>query len=229
MKQQAIKKCKSTGRAIDYVSCGEKKPIFKYGMCYDCYKNWLFTDEGKKLMFNTIKSSKKKEEKRKKSLFREEKEKIKRKGEWEMELQVLVNAIARLLDHDKGCISCGHGWNREWTRQKHGGHFMSVGSNSSLRFNVFNIRLQCSICNNWKSANQDEYRKGLIRVYGQEEMDYIDSLPVLYPILHLSIPELQEAIKKAKEVKKNILSGKDYTRKEVNEIIGIYDAGRTTI
>lgn len=153
---------------------------------------------------------------------KEQKESIRNKSYYEKLLQTEINAIVRLIDNDKGCVSCDHGWTKEATRQFHSGHRFSIGSNSTLRFNVFNIYKQCSICNNWKSGNEREYDKGIIEFYGLETLEYIKSLPEQFKELHLSINELKQAIELSRKVKKDILSGIDYTRTEINDLIGIY-------
>lgn len=154
---------------------------------------------------------------------KEQKESIKSKSYYEKLLQTEINQIVRLIDNDKGCISCDHGWTKQGTRQWHSGHRFSIGSNSTLRFNVFNIYKQCSICNNWKSGNEREYDKGLIQFYGLETLEHIKSLPEQFKELHLSINELKTFIGNARKVKKDILSGIDYTRIEINQRIGIYN------
>jgi len=144
------------------------------------------------------------------------------KSYFEKQLQTEINSIVRLIDNDKGCISCDHGWSKEPTRQWHSGHRLSIGSNPTIRYNLFNIYKQCSICNNWKSGNERMYDKGIIDHYYIELLDYIKQLPNEYKEIHLSIDELKTAIIKAKQVKKEILSGKDYSRKKINDFIGIY-------
>jgi len=144
------------------------------------------------------------------------------KSYFEKQLQTEVNSIVRLIDNDKGCISCDHGWTKESTRQWHSGHRLSIGSNPTIRYNLFNIYKQCSICNNWKSGNERMYDKGIIDHYCVELLDYIKQLPNEYKEIHLSFDDLKMAIIKAKQVKKEILSGIDYSRKEINDLIGIY-------
>jgi len=167
-----------------------------------------------KVRLNSIKTAKKE--------LREKKESIRTKNWYEKKLESEVNQIVRLIDNDKGCISCKCGWETSTERQFHAGHRKSVKSNPTIRFNVFNIYKQCSICNNWESANEREYDKGIIKYYGQEMLDDIEQLPAEFKEIHLSIDELKEAIDKSRILKKEILSGKDFTRKEINDLIGIY-------
>lgn len=153
---------------------------------------------------------------------KERKESVKKKGEYERELQTIVNRIVRIIDTGKGCISCNHGWQSKWTRQQHAGHRLSVGSCPELRFNFNNIYLQCSICNNWKSGNEREYDKGLLNHYDNETLEKVQNLRIIYPSLSITIPELKEAIKTAKIIEKEILSGQSFTRDELNTKLGIY-------
>jgi len=169
-----------------------------------------------KVRLNSIKTAKKE--------HKQNVDSARSKSYFEKQLQTEINSIVRLIDNDKGCISCDHGWNNLDTRQWHSGHRFSIGSNSSLRFNVFNIYKQCSICNNWLSGNERKYDKGIIDHYCVELLDYIKQLPTEYKEIHLSIDDLKTAIIKAKQVKKEILSGIDYSRKEINDFIGIYES-----
>lgn len=221
MIQQKQKKCKGTGKAIGY-GCGEIKLLQKFGLCPYCFKGWLFSNDGLPYLNSIQLKAKKQTITNKSKQIKEQKESIKSKSYFEKLLQTEINSIVRLIDNDKGCISCDHGWNKEATRQFHAGHRLSVGSNPTLRFNLFNIYKQCSICNNWKSANEREYDKGIVNHYCIELLEYIKQLPDEFKELHLSINELKTAIEKARKVKKDILSGIDYTRHEINEKIGIY-------
>lgn len=140
-------------------------------------------------------------------------------------LEVQINAICRELDKGSGCISCGG----HTTPQ--GGHYHSKGANPTLRYNLFNIFLQDFSCNCAKGGNIHQYDLGLIKMYGKEQWEYIKfELPKLYPVLKLSIPEVEEAIFKAKELLKTMRNANiTYSaeqrirlRKEYNDYIGIY-------
>ena len=218
----SVKKCKGTSKAIGQ-GCEFTKEIHKYGLCLTCFKGWVFgTPEGEKYLQSVQISAKKKVQTESKREQAQKKESTRKKSYFEKLLEHDINAIVRLIDADKGCISCDHGWHSKATRQFHAGHRISVGSNPTLRYNVFNIFKQCSICNDWKSANEREYDKGLIKHYGPAMLEYVRILSSQFPSLHLSIDELKEAIKKARRIKKEILEGKDYTRQQINDQIGIY-------
>lgn len=103
--------------------------------------------------------------------LRESKERLKTKGQLAKEAQAAVNKYVRLRDKNEPCISCG----RYHQGQYHAGHYRSVGSSPHLRFNLWNIHKQCSVCNNHLSGNLINYRKNLIKKIGQEKVDWIES------------------------------------------------------
>lgn len=217
------KLCKGSGKAILFKCCGNVKYIFKYGLCKECYGNWLYnTKEGKELIKKSIFKAKKEFSTKIKKEIREKKKELMTKSEYEKKLQTIINSIVRIIDFDKGCISCNHGWDKPFTRQRHAGHRYAVGSNPQLRFNLFNIWCQCSICNNILSGNEREYDKGIIKHYGSECLSLIEQIKSTYQVLKLTIPEIEEAIIKATIVKKQLLSGESFSRYEINEKIGIY-------
>jgi hypothetical protein len=218
----ALKKCKGTGRAIGY-GCGEPIKIHRYGLCLPCFKDWLFNSEsGLKTLKKAQISARKITEKTQREKRKQQKESIKSKSFFEKQLQSEINSVVRLIDSEKGCISCEHGWDSTWTRQRHAGHFFTTKAHPNLRYNLFNIFGQCSICNNYLSGNERAYEKGLIKHYGQDMLNAVKSLPATISILNLSITELKEKIAMTRKILQDILSGKDYTREEINKRIGIY-------
>jgi hypothetical protein len=83
--------------------------------------------------------------------------------------QIVFNAWIRERDKDKGCISCG----AEITEA---GHYRSQGHYGSLRFNEMNTNGQCVRCNRFLHANLIEYRKGLVKRYGEEKVLMLESV-----------------------------------------------------
>ena len=219
------KKCKGTGKAKGYDCCGNNEFLFRYGLCKDCFRMWLFnTKEGKDVL-NKIKiKAKSRVVIQNKMDLRQQKKEILSANDLKKKLQNRINKIVRLIDTDKGCISCEHGWNSNWTRQRHAGHRLSVGSHSNLRFHLFNIFVQCSICNNWKSSNDREYDKGLIKHYGKQTLELAKSLNVKHPNLKLCKTDLEEIIKTANKIIKEINLGKDFSRDEINNLLNIYES-----
>lgn len=116
---------------------------------------------------------------------REARERLKTRSDWMKEAQQAVNAYVRLRDKDKECVSCGRpsSWDGQW----HASHFKSVGSNSFLRFNLWNIHKACSICNNHLSGNIGEYMLRLPARIGYERFEFLMCAPRVrsYSIDHL--------------------------------------------
>jgi len=154
----------------------------------------------------------------------ERKEKIMTKSDWEKLLQILINNIARLIDHNQPCIATG-----ATTGKRNGGHRYSVASNPSIRFNLHNVHIQSEHSNVWKGGDNDRYDEGLIKVYGIEYKEYIRSLNQIPP-LHLNIETIKEKIIIAKLIKKELIElNNTYTtterielRTEFNNRIGLY-------
>ena len=188
------KKCKGTGKAIGS-GCGKMTPFRKYGLCFDCYRVWLYeTDEGRALLSKSAIRAKKAVKKQKRQETREEKERLRNKSYYEKQLQSEINEIVRIIDTGKGCISCFHGWGGEFTRKKNAGHFYSVGSCPEMRFNVNNIYLQCELCNCHLHGNLDNYKKGLIGHYSQIVFDRLEKSKQEQKALKLSIEELRTLV-----------------------------------
>lgn len=87
----------------------------------------------------------------------------------------LAQRYAVLRDHDYGCISCDKGphWHGVW----HGSHFKSVGSNSALQFNLWNINKACDQCNYFLSGNIGPYETRLRQKLGDEKVDWLKNHP----------------------------------------------------
>lgn len=88
------------------------------------------------------------------------------------ELQVVFNKFIRLRDKDKGCISCG----TPLTSKYDAGHFYSVGSTPTLRFNEDNVHGQCVYCNQHLHANIHAYTERLPLRIGEESFELLKSL-----------------------------------------------------
>ena len=78
------------------------------------------------------------------------------------------NKWIRERDKNKGCISCGGGVHNA-------GHFYHGHIYSALQFNEVNVQGQCVHCNLSKAGNEKGFRQGLIRRYGQDKVDLLDS------------------------------------------------------
>lgn len=85
-----------------------------------------------------------------------------------LKTQKIFNAWVRERDKDKGCISCGG-------PVEHAGHYYSQGHHSELRFNEINTNGQCLRCNNFLHGNLINYRKGLIKRYGEQRVMLLEN------------------------------------------------------
>jgi len=155
------------------------------------------------------------------------KEQVKTLSDWKKELQKEINIIVRLIDKGHLCIS-----SRKPLKDKaDAGHFMSVGSNPSIRFNLFNIYAQSVHSNQYKSGDILNYIDGLKQEFGQEHLDYVLDLKNKYPVLKLTEFEIKEKIPIARGIIKWLkLQDRKFTnqerltlRKEFNLKLQIYN------
>jgi hypothetical protein len=100
-----------------------------------------------------------------------QREKLKSKADYAREAQTEFNKFIRLRDADKPCISCG----KHHTGQYHAGHYLSVGARPELRFEEQNVYKQCSVCNNHLSGNIVMYRMALVKQFGLQLVDWLES------------------------------------------------------
>jgi Bacteriophage Lambda NinG protein len=116
------------------------------------------------------------------------KEKIEaRKGlsYWEGRTERACNAFIRKRDENESCISCGVTNSTAWQA----GHYVSVGANSTLRFNQENIHKQCVQCNMHKGSNAIAYRIGLVNKIGYEK---VEALEAWHPPFKMTIEYCKE-------------------------------------
>jgi hypothetical protein len=92
--------------------------------------------------------------------------------------QAAVNRYCRLRDIHAGrsCISCGATHRTAFGGAFDAGHWRSVGSAPHLRFYTKQIRLQCVRCNRHLAGNAVEFRKGMVSLFGVQEVERIESL-----------------------------------------------------
>ena len=69
------------------------------------------------------------------------------------------------------CISCNT--IKNW-KEMDAGHYISVGSDRALKYNEMNVNSQCTSCNQFKSGNLIEYRRGLVLKYGEEKVKSLE-------------------------------------------------------
>ena len=171
------------------------------------------------------------EYKRKKQ-WDKEKDSIKKKNGWETKkppknvLQDEINKLARTIDlHFKlPCISCGNLKDVKYD----GGHRISVGACISIRYNLHNIRRQCSKhCNLSLSGNPDGYDEGLKIIHGHKYKNYVKyELRQEFDYVNLGAIDYPEKIKLVRKLIRDFdtfkFNNSIHARVMLNNIIGIY-------
>lgn len=224
------KPCKGTGKALGH---GCNKPEFKrtYGLCNKCKKDWMLntTQGGEHLSKVTLKASqgvKTRLEMVEKKKWKEQKVKAYKKENTGY-LQDEINKLARKIDHyfNFKCIDC----DEPYTGQIDAAHFHNVGSNVTLRFNLHNIHTARAHCNQHKDGSEHKrgYVKGLEKRYGKKYLEYVQGLPLEYPLIKLSAVEIHEKLKIVRNLIRKFdlyktINRPRLTRSNFNRIIGIY-------
>jgi hypothetical protein len=106
--------------------------------------------------------------------------------------QQIFNRYIRTRDEGLPCISCGS------NNGNQAGHYFSVKGFSALRFNEWNIHLQCAGCNLFKHGNQAMYRIGLVERIGEKAVNELEYEAVKNRVKKWSRTELNELIEKYK-------------------------------
>jgi hypothetical protein len=106
--------------------------------------------------------------------------------------QKVFNAYIRQRDEGLPCISCGS------YNGNQAGHYFSVKGFSALRFNEWNIHLQCAGCNMYKHGNQAMYRIGLVERIGEKAVKELEQEAVHNRIKKWQRTELNEIIERYK-------------------------------
>jgi hypothetical protein len=194
-----------------------KRSMTGFKRCCEAYKCQCMAVD--KLFDDKRKAAKKDWNKRKK----EEKVKSKNLTNWKDDLQKVVNWIVRKIDEGKPCIS--HPQHRHNLRMD-AGHYYSVATSGDLRFNLHNIHAQGSSANERHGGGPD-YLNGLSKRYGQDYADYVQyKLGRIYKGIakeKIRISDIKELyLPNARRVKREMEKGADFTRDQVNTLIGIY-------
>lgn len=104
--------------------------------------------------------------------------------------QKIVNSYIRRRDEGLPCISCGS------DKANQAGHYFSVNGFSALRFNEWNIWLQCAACNCYKHGNQAMYRIGLVERIGEKAVKELENEAIHNRVKKWQRDELFEIMKK---------------------------------
>lgn len=148
----------------------QTKFIPKYFNCKYC----LGSDECISAFNEFVKETQQKQNAKKwRAEKKELKEKVKTLSDYEKEAKKSFQKWIRLRDQNLPCISCGNADTDDWA----GGHYFPAGIYSGLMFDENNCHKQCNTyCNKWLSGNLIEYRKGLIKRYGIEFVEQLESM-----------------------------------------------------
>lgn len=188
--------------------------------CADCLLEDMKTEAYKKKVASEIKKeSRKKDRETRIVVYEKENRKY---------LQDEINLLSRKIDAKCGydtCIDCGKYMDRE-KHQIDACHLISRKKNSTLRYHLFNLHSGHNYCNTMNESHESSYKQGIVNRYGQEMLDYIESLPLLYKEIHLSAHDIADKLaivrKLNREVDKMEFDNAIHARSVLNELIGIY-------
>lgn len=89
---------------------------------------------------------------------------------YETKARKVFQTFIRIRDYKEPCISC----TRTDSPQFDGGHYFKAELYSGLIFNEINVNKQCCYCNRNLHGNLIEYRKGLVKKYGEAEIRLLE-------------------------------------------------------
>lgn len=140
-------------------------------VCRVEYKKWRMTQKVCGSVECAAEYARQVREKEERKELRARKEKLKTRTQWLKEAQIEFNRYIRERDRDLPCISCGrfHGGSYD------AGHYRSVGAAPQLRFDEDNCHKQCVPCNQHKSGNAIEYRRGLVERIGLQRVAILEA------------------------------------------------------
>jgi hypothetical protein len=104
-------------------------------------------------------------------------------------LSMSINKLAKLIDYNRPCISCGS------YEPLEAGHYYSVGAFANMQWYIHNIHGQCHYCNQHLTGNREAYRQGLLQRYGTGYVDMLESFNAKNKLLKLNRYDIAELIK----------------------------------
>jgi len=230
MKPIKKKKCKGIGIAKGN-GCGELTYKRTYGLCQKCNRIWATeTDVGmiwlKKQSAYKMKSKEKEEKKQNRSEHNKMKIDVMSADKYRsIYVQPLINKIARFIDYGNPCIATGN-----FEGKMAGGHYTSVGSNRTICLNLHNIFIQSFHSNSWNGGDDKRYREGLKNTFGDDYLDFVESLKGHRPIQLrkdqlIDIKNKAQIIVNSLEKNKRVLTSSERItfRNNVNAELEIYD------
>lgn len=103
---------------------------------------------------------------------KEGKEKLKTLSDYESEARRVFQKFIRMRDIAEPCISCGTEDSKIWD----GSHLFKAEIYSGLIFNEMNVHKACRKCNYFLGGNEAGYKDGLIKRYGKEYLEALESI-----------------------------------------------------
>ena len=227
---QKNKKCKGIGKAFGFEGCGNLTLNRKFGLCMNCYPDFILNDErGKIIMQKSMITAKKTVHKEQIKKQNEERQKTKIElmspDKYRAEhLQPIINEIARIIDFGQSCIATGN------YGKMNGGHYVSVGANRTTALNLHNIHIQSFESNHHKSGDPIKYRLGLIERYGNDYFEYVQYIQQ-HKALHLTKGDMIAIALKAAFIRNELKRNEEQRspkerielRNQINLRLGIYD------
>ena len=114
---------------------------------------------------------------------KEKLDKLKTNTDWARETERSFNRYIGVRDRELDCGMCGKPINSN----RHSCHYRSVGACKALRFNTFNVVSGCHRCNVEQGGNLIEYRIRLVRRFGSDKVEWLESqnAPTRYSVEYL--------------------------------------------
>lgn len=199
MIQPKKKKCKGSGKAKG-CGCGEPVYTHKYGLCKNCFKDWLFSESGKETLNKSILRGKKKSKIEKKKEFKKLKIENKSIASLIQEARRPFQKLIRIRDHGQNCICCDRPLPFDISDYD-GGHLYKAELYSGLIFHPDNANGQLVFCNKHSHGNESGYTEGLKRRIGIDRYNLLN--------------ESKNGLKSFKWDRYKLIEMKDYYNKEL--------------
>ena len=194
MRKKAIKRCRGISKAFGS-GCGEIKEIHKYGLCFDCFKEWLrSTENGLNYIKSTVIKAKREVNKDKAKEKEEIKESLKTIAQLKTDVKKPFQKLIRIRDKGKSCICCDKILSFN-IGDFDGGHLFKAELFSGVVFHPNNVNGQSVYCNQHLHGNEAEYLSRLPLRIGQEATDKLKDLAIKtknYKWSRIELKELKE-------------------------------------
>ena len=222
-----MKECNGNYRTDYFEGCKTTKDNKRtYGLCPKCLYLWSSnTNKGREWFEkNKIITKRKIESQNKKDTEKKIRDTLSKNAYWSKYTQPVFNEIARLIDWEQPCIVRG-----STGVKMDGGHYISVNSNKTISLNLHNIHQQSNDSNKYEGGCP-QYRMGIVKMYGDEYAEFMDSLNSC-PLIKLSRDEIEILTGIARSIRNDLKKnkkkitdpvGRILLRNKINLQLGIY-------